>query len=112
MTPCALHVGAAGGFLDAQGLPGGQAGLHRAALAQVAGQGAGVDALDADDAVLRHVLGQGGARAPRTRHLAEFLDDEAADLRAGALVVGGVDAVVADERVRHGDDLPVVRRDR
>ena len=58
----------------------------------------------------REVFGQRRLRAPTARQFAEFLDHEPADLRAGAFVVGLVDAVVADERIGHGHDLPVVRR--
>ena len=49
-------------------------------------------------------------RAEVARHAGEFADDEAVDLQAARLPVLGVDAVVADERVGHRDDLAGVGR--
>ena len=87
-----------------------ETGFHRALFTKVPGQRPRVDALQTDDAVLGEIFRQTGLRAPTARKLAEFLDDESLDLRAGALAVRLVDAVVADERIRHRHDLPVVRR--
>ena len=66
---------------------GGDAGAHGAERAQVLGERAGVDALDAEDAVFREVFGERLAGAPVGRDLAEFADDEGADVRAGGLLV-------------------------
>ena len=54
------------------------------------------------------VFGERLAGAPVARHLAEFADDKAADVRLARFGVLGVDAVVADLRVGHGDDLAAV----
>ena len=102
-------VGAALRLFDRETLRS-QAAFHRAALAQVSGECAGVDALNADDVIGCEVLGQRGLRAPGARQFAQLLDYKPADLRTGALAVLVVDTVVADERVRHGHDLAVVRR--
>ncbi|MEY3457593.1 MAG: hypothetical protein RL215_750 [Planctomycetota bacterium] len=51
---------------------------------------------------------EGFAGAVVAGGLAEFADDEAAEEETAAFDVFGVDAVVADEGVGHGDDLTVV----
>ena len=84
---------------------------HRPADAQPADQGARVDPLDADDAVLGQVVVErsaasgscsacGSARGRRSPRPAAGRDSR----------VLGVDAVVADERVGHRDDLALVGR--
>ena len=89
---------------------GGDDGLHGAVVADVAHQLAGVDALDGDDVVLAQEAGQvlGGAEVARA--LAHVAHDKAAAEQTARLHVLGVDAVVADLRVGHGDDLARVRR--
>jgi hypothetical protein len=78
---------------------------HRAALAQVAGQRAGVDAGDADDALSLELLVERPAAAPAARDAAGIADDVAAHPDAGRLRVLVVRAGVADVRRRHDDDL-------
>ena len=84
---------------------------HRAALAQVAGERAGVDAADADDALRRRArrracaaLRQFDATRERVAH------DVAGDPDPARLRVLVVHAGVADVRRGHDDDLAVVRR--
>ena len=92
---------------------GREAALHRAACAQVLGERAGVDALDAGDVAIasdsrraisceRQLLATG----------LQFLDDEAAHVRLRAFVVEVVDAVVADQRIRSSPRSGRGRRDR
>ena len=75
----------------------------------MAHEGARVDSLDGDDAVVLEEPGQRDVAAPVARLLAHVAHDEAAAGGLGALHVLEVDAVVADLRVRHRDDLPGVR---
>ena len=83
--------------------------LLGAVVAEVRGEGARVDALDAHDAVLTEVLIQGLPAPPVAGIGAGFLDDEAGQPRLFGLVILGVDPVVADVRVRHRDHLSPVR---
>jgi hypothetical protein len=83
---------------------------HRAAFAQVAGQGAGVDAADADDALGGEPLTEVAGRAPVRRPAGRVADHVAGHPDPVRLVVLGVDAGVADLRRGLHDDLPVVRR--
>ena len=92
------------------GLGGGDADAHGAALAQVAGQRAGVDAADADHALLAQVVVEGADRPPAARHPGRVAHDVPADPDATRLGVVVVHAGVADVRSGHHHDLPVVRR--
>ena len=83
---------------------------HRAALAQVPGEGAGVDAADADDALVAQLVVELAARAPARRAARGVAHDVAGDPDRRGLGVLVVDAGVADVRGGHHDDLPVVRR--
>ena len=80
---------------------------QRAARAQVTGERPGVDARDGRDVVRaqqrRQLAGVVEDRRGRVR------DDEAAEPRAGGLVVVVEAPVVPDQRVGHHDDLPRVR---
>jgi hypothetical protein len=69
---------------------GGDAGAHRAERAEVFGERAGVDAFDAEDSVIGEVsASEWLAGAPVRRDLAEFADDEGADVGfAGFSVLG------------------------
>ena len=87
-----------------------QASLHRAARAQVAGQSACVDALDAGDLPMLQIFVERNLRTPVARDLAQFLDDKAAHVRRAALGIGGIRAVVADQRIGHRHDLSAIRR--
>ena len=82
-------------------LAGEDADAHGAALAQVAGERAGVDAADADDALRDQLVVQRAPRAPVGRDARGVAHDVAGDpdpLRLGVLVV---DAGVADVRGGH-----------
>ena len=82
--------------------------VHDAALAQGAGQAAGVDALNADDAVLF----QEGIQRFLTAEVGGLFACLAHDIALGpdlaALDILAVHAVVADQGVGLGDDLAVV----
>ena len=75
---------------------------------QVAGQGAGVDAFDAGDAVLLQKVGQGTHGAPVGGRLAALLDDEGRGVDLAGLHVFGIDPVVADQGPRHAHHLAVI----
>ena len=85
--------------------------LHRPADAQPADQGAGVDPLDADDAVLARGRRR-GCRASGSCSAcgvsSRTMNPSTCGLRDSRVL--GVDAVVADERVGHRDDLALVGR--
>src|SRR4030095_13724856 len=81
---------------------------HRAAVAQVPGQRAGVDAADPDDALAHQFVVQAAGRAPVGRAAGRVADDEPGHPHAPALVVLAVDPGVADVRGGHDDDLAVV----
>ena len=83
---------------------------QEATVAQVAGERARIDPLDAGDVVLAQIRLEGADRAPVARLVAVFADDHAARPGAERLVIGGGDAVIADQRVGEADDLPVERR--
>ena len=92
------------------GLGRGDADPHRAALAQVAGQRAGVDAGDADHALLAQRRVERTPRPPARRHPGRVADDVAGDPDPGGLGVLVVEAGVADVGGGHHHDLAVVRR--
>jgi hypothetical protein len=92
------------------GLDGGDADPHRAALAQVAGQRAGVDAGDPHDALGAQLVVEAAPRAPAGRHPRGVAHDVARDPEAVGLAVLVVDAGVADVRRGHHHDLAVVGR--
>src|SRR5712691_7250761 len=81
-----------------------------AVVPEVTRERARVDPLDADDAVAAQVVVEARAGAEVRRDGRRLFDDEAVHPRLPRLDVLLVDAVVADERVRHRDDLPSVRR--
>src|SRR5579862_249353 len=86
----------------------GQDSLHRTLLAQMAGQGARIDPFDPEDVPPLQIGVQRHLGAPTARYAAQLLDDESLHVRPAALLIGGVYAIVADERVGHRDDLPLV----
>jgi len=102
-------AGAADGFGVAQAL-GAQAGLEGASDAELLGNRAGVDAFEAGDIVRGQVFIERLAAAPTAGDGAQFADDVAGDLGAIALGVKRVDAVVADLRRGHRDDLGKIGR--
>ena len=89
-------------------------------VAQMAHQGAGIDALDGDDAVSTQILRHADSRAPVRRRGTHVANDHAAHSRSarrahgvageGRLDVGLVDTVVADLRIGHGYNLAGVTR--
>ncbi len=79
-------------------------------IAQMAGQGAGVDALNGDDAVLLEVGIETHGCPPVGVAILILLDDETGEEEAAALDILGIDAGVADLGVGHGDHLPLVGR--
>ena len=83
--------------------------LHGPAFPRQPDQGAGVDPLDADDAVLLEIVGQRTGRAVIADPAAQLADHEAADPGPPALGILGVDPVVADLRIGHRHDLTVIR---
>ena len=91
------------------GVDGGDHRALGAGVAHMAHEGARVDSLDGDDAVVLEEPGQRDVAAPVARLLAHVAHDEAAAGGLGALHVLEVDAVVADLRVCHRDDLPGIR---
>lgn len=79
-------------------------------IAQMPGQGAGVDAVNGDDAVLLEVGIETHRCPPVGIAILILLDDEAGEEEAAALDILGIDAGVADLGVGHGDHLPLVGR--
>ena len=89
-------------------------------VAQVAHQGAGIDALDGDDAVSTQILRHADSRAPVRRRGTHVANDHAAHGRSargasgiageGRLDVGLVDTVVTNLRIGHGYDLAGITR--
>nr|GEU28458.1 hypothetical protein [Tanacetum cinerariifolium] len=80
----------------------------RALFAQDAGQLAGIDTGDGDDVLGLQVVGQrlGGAEIRCQQR--QVADDQTGGVDFGGLDVFGIDAVVADVRIRQGDDLAAV----
>jgi hypothetical protein len=107
------HLGSAAHPLE-QGRPVGldrrDADAHRAALTQVPGQRAGVDARDADHAVGLQLVVEAALGPPAGGHPGRVAHDVAGHPDPGGLLVLVVDAGVADVRGGHHDDLAVVGR--
>ena len=76
-------------------------------LADVQRERAGVDAVDAGDAIFAEVVVE-ALLAPPVARLREVADDEAGEEEPATLNVLGVDAVVADLRSGENDELPGV----
>ncbi len=87
---------------------GGDADPHGAALAQVPGQGAGVDLGDPDHALAAQFVVQGTVGAPIGPHPGEIPHHIPGDPDAGGLVVLVVPAGVADVRRGRDDHLAVI----
>ncbi len=92
------------------GLGRGDPDPHRASLAQAAGQGAGVDAGDADDALVAQRVVERAPRAPAGRAAGRVADDVARHPDPRGLRVLVVHARVADVRGGHHHHLAVVGR--
>ena len=84
--------------------------VHRAAHAQFFGQRPRVNALNAGNAVFLQIFRQRKIRAPVADDRRQFADDKTGDVRPPRFHVHVVDAVIADERIRHRDDLAFVGR--
>ena len=84
--------------------------LHRAANANAAHQGPRVDALHADDSIAGKILVQLAIGAEIARPAALLANDEPGQVRLVAFDVLGVDAVVADLRIGHRDNLATIAR--
>ena len=106
-----VHIGQARGGLDLRHeafgveVERGDHALLGAHFADVAHEGACVDAFDAHDVVAHQEGRQRLARAPVARRVAHVVHDHAGGGGAVALGVFQADAVVADLRVGHRDDL-------
>ena len=74
----------------------------------MAGECPGVEALDADNAVLLQPFLQAILRTPITGTFAAFFDNEPFDLRSHRFEVSLIDAIIPDQRIGHGDDLTFV----
>ena len=83
---------------------------HRSLRTDVARERTSVEIGDSRDAVLLQIGVEASFGAPVGVEPRGFANDEARDLRDRRFTVLGVDAVVADERVGHGDQLARVRR--
>jgi hypothetical protein len=79
------------------------------AHAQLAGQCPRIKALDTGNAVLGKVIRQWRICPPIADDGREFADGKSRHVRTPGFHVLPVHAVVADERVGHRDDLPLVR---
>ena len=101
---CAPH-----GFLVRNFFRGNES-VHRAAHAEFFGQRPRVNALNSRNAVFLQIFRERKIRAPVADDRREFADDEAGDVRPPRFHVHGVDAVIADERIGHRDDLAFVGR--
>ena len=107
----AFHAGQGAG-LGAQALhiqvAGGDDAAHGAVDAQVARQGAGVQAFHAGHVPALEEVRQGFPGTPVGGLLAAFLDQQGAHVHAAGFHVFGGDAVVADERIGHAHHLSVI----
>src|SRR2546428_2464318 len=89
---------------------GGDDPVLRALIAQVPRERARIDALQPDEGVRSQIFVEAHAAAPRRGADGGFLHDQPVRPRPVRLHVLLVDAVVADHRIGHGHDLPVIRR--
>ena len=83
---------------------------HRPRSPDLAREGAGVDALNRADAMLRKIIGERHLRMRARGLIDDIAHDESGHLRRRALIDDRFDAVVADVRIRHGDDLKSIGR--
>ena len=83
-------------------------GAHRAAGAQLAGDRAGIDALDAGNVLHLQKLIQRVVRTEVARLLAALAHHEPEYRRVQAFEIIMVDAVIADHRISHHDDLSAI----
>ena len=108
-----LHAGAglggSHGFLDAAHLIADH-GTHGSERPEMAGQGPGVNALNAGDFPLFQVAVESLPGAPVAGDLTEFFDDKPAHVRFVALVVERIDPVIPDHWIGHRNDLTTVGR--
>jgi hypothetical protein len=88
----------------------GEHALHGAGGAELAGEGAGVDTVDAQDAGTIEVAGEVAVGAVVGVQPRKLADDHACDLDLGGFDILGVGAGVADEREGLDEDLAGVRR--
>ncbi|KAF9111463.1 hypothetical protein BGX30_007589, partial [Mortierella sp. GBA39] len=84
--------------------------LHRAVAADQAGQHARIDVADADDPVFLQQRIHAVLGAPVARHRFMAAYDKSVHIWRNRLKIVARNAVVADQRERHRDDLPAVRR--
>src|SRR5687767_4367012 len=69
-----------------------------------------VDPLDARNVPALEIRIQVSGGSPVTVNRRKFFDDKAANVHSGTLVIEAVDAVIADLRRSHGNDLATVGR--
>ena len=82
---------------------------HRPLLAEVAREGARVDAAHGEHAAVGEPLEPPPARGAVVAVVRELADDDGPGVRPGRLVARRIDAVVADQREGEGDHLAGVR---
>jgi hypothetical protein len=90
--------------------PVGDDDARRALLAHQPGQRSGVEAGDADAAIVAHPGREVGLGAEARRAGHRLADDAAQGMRVGGLDVLGIGADIADVREGEGDHLPRERR--
>ena len=82
---------------------------HGPGLPQALGDGPGVEALHPQLARGLEVIGQPALGPPVGRVGVVLLDDEALHLHPPGFDILGINAVVADQGIGHGDDLALIR---
>ena len=87
-----------------------QAGFHRAAFAQMPGQRARIDALNAGNVPVPQIIIERSLRAPTAWNFAQLFDDKSAHVRLAAFLIERVRAVVSDQRIGHRHDLSAIGR--
>ena len=86
-------------------IEGGDDAFLRTIVAQMSGKGAGIDAGDSDNAMFSEKLGQALGGAPIGGREAHVVHNQTAKSQAIGLKIVRVNAVIANLRVGHGDDL-------
>ena len=87
---------------------GGDDTLHRALVADVQSDGAGVDLINTDDSSLFQIVGQRHGRAPVARDSAAFTNHQPFGEDGARFHIFGVYAVIPYKRIGHGDDLTII----
>ena len=83
---------------------------HRSLHSDSADQGTRIDPFQSNDSRFAQIIVERTLRPVIARFATQLADNESGKRDSGAFDVFEIDAVIADQRVGHRDDLPAIRR--